>query len=333
MAPFPGAGAQVGAAAASASDGVSGIEVAARRIGSFERTSSARTFGRLTFRGGLVLTSPSPDFGGFSGLILDREGRDFVAVTDEGHWMSARIAYDGTAPSGIEGARMGTIRARSGAALTRKREKDCEAIALAEGTLQRGVVLMAFERLHRIGRFPVERGVIGAPLSYLTMPAEARQMRSNSGFEAVTMFSGGPNKGRVIAFSERFHRDGGQHVGWIWVDGQPRRFEMTEKNGCDVTDCVSLDDGTLVVLERRFRWTEGVKMQLRLVRPDEVRAGATVKGEILFSGGMQYDIDNMEALGVSRDTSGRVVLTLMSDNNFNNFLQRTILLQFTLGAG
>lgn len=331
--PLPVAMAQVGAAEAAASDGITGIEVAARRIGSFERTSSARTFGRLTFRGGLVLTSPSADFGGFSGLVVDKAGRDLVAVTDEGNWMSARIAYEGEAPSGIEGARMGMIRARSGAALRRKREKDCEAIALAEGTLQRGVVLLAFERLHRIGRFPVERGVIGAPLSYLTMPAETRQMRSNSGFEAMTVLAGGPNKGRVVAFSERFHRDGGQHVGWIWVDGQPRRFEMTEENGCDVTDCVSLDDGTLIVLERRFRWTEGVKMQLRLVRPDELRAGATVKGEILFSGGMQYDIDNMEALAASRDAAGRVVLTLMSDNNFNNFLQRTILFQFTLGPG
>ena len=38
----------------------------------------------------------------------------------------------------------------------------------------------------------------------------------------------------------------------------------------------------------------------------------------------------MECLGVHRDAKGDTVLTLMSDDNFNHFLQRTILLQFTL---
>ncbi len=43
----------------------------------------------------------------------------------------------------------------------------------------------------------------------------------------------------------------------------------------DLTDLASLDDGTLFVLERRFRWTDGVKMRLRRLTPDELQPGQT----------------------------------------------------------
>ena len=40
----------------------------------------------------------------------------------------------------------------------------------------------------------------------------------------------------------------------------------------------------------------------------------------------------MEGLGVHTDARGAVVLTLISDDNFNAYLQRTVLLQFALKA-
>ena len=44
---------------------------------------------------------------------------------------------------------------------------------------------------------------------------------------------------------------------------------------------------------------------------------------------MGHQIDNMEGLSVHRDSSGALVLTLISDDNFSP-LQRTLMLQFTL---
>ena len=38
----------------------------------------------------------------------------------------------------------------------------------------------------------------------------------------------------------------------------------------------------------------------------------------------------MEGLGVHRGAGGETVLSLISDDNFNHFLQRTVFLQFTL---
>ena len=61
-----------------------------------------------------------------------------------------------------------------------------------------------------------------------------------------------------------------------------------------------------------------------------MKPGAVMQGETLIEADMSYEIDNMEGLAVHRDASGETILTLISDDNFNTFLQRTILLQFTL---
>jgi hypothetical protein len=53
-------------------------------------------------------------------------------------------------------------------------------------------------------------------------------------------------------------------------------------------------------------------------------------GEVLLDADMTAEIDNMEALALSRNARGQTVMTLMSDNNFNGLLQRSLLLQFTL---
>jgi hypothetical protein len=315
-------------AAPSAPNGL--ITVTARKIETFSRTSDEKRFGRLTFRGGLVLTSDNKDFGGLSGIDIEADGKSFVAITDEGHWLTGHLTYDGTAPSGLTNVRQGPIFGIGGRALTRKRDLDAEACTILEGTLARGTVLIAFERNHRIGRFPVVDRVIQPPVANLKLPPEAQKMRSNQGLEAMSVLRGGPYKGSVIALSERFPDPAGQHVGWLWINGEPQRFGLRNIDGFDITDVNSLPDGTVLILERRFRWTEGVKMQLRLVKPAELQPGAMINGEVLISADMGYDIDNMEGLGVHRTAKSETILTLISDDNFNHFLQRTILLQFAL---
>ena len=70
--------------------------------------------------------------------------------------------------------------------------------------------------------------------------------------------------------------------------------------------------------------------QMRLVRipAAEVKAGAHLKGEQLLhaAGG---DIDNMEALAVHTAPDGTTRITLVSDNNFNDW-ERNLLLEFSL---
>ena len=310
---------------------VRSIEVTARPITSFTRgLSTEKRFGKLEFRGGLVLSSSASIFGGLSGITIDPDGKRFMAVSDETGWLAAEIVYSGTAPSGLRQVRMGPIRGVAGRALDKKRDLDAEAIALLDGDLTRGTVLIGFERNHRIGRFPVVDGVLQNPVGYLKLPPEAKRMRTNKGFEAVAVMQGGPHKGSVIAFSERFPDNPAQHTGWLWVKGEPQRLGFFDIGEFEVTDATSLTDGTLLILERRFRWTEGVKMRIRRFAPGEVKPGAVMQGDTLIDADMASEIDNMEGLTWHRAATGEIVLTLISDDNFNHFLQRTLLLQFTL---
>jgi hypothetical protein len=307
------------------------IEIEARPIRHFERNNpDATRFGQLEFRGGLVLTSPSESFGGWSGLIMEPDGSKLLSISDVGGWLTAAITYDGSRPIGVKNARLGPLLASGGRPLKDKREKDAEALTLLDGSLSNGTVLIGFERIHRIGRFPVRNGELQAPTGYLKMHPDARRMSPNLGIEAVAVLTAGRFKGSVVAFAERFTRGSGFHTGWIWVGGDPKPFQLKDIDGFNITDAACLPNGDLLVLERYFRWTEGVKMRLRRLAAGEIEPGARLTGQTLIEADGSFEIDNMEGLAVHRDAGGETVLTMISDDNFNHMLQRTLLLQFTL---
>ena len=122
--------------------------------------------------------------------------------------------------------------------------------------------------------------------------------------------------------------------GWILKAGagRPKSIALTNPNGFDITDAAAAQDGGLLVLERRFRWGEGIKMRLRQIPAKSIRPGRVLSGRTLIRADLRYQIDNMEGLAVHVDKRGRTVLTVISDDNFNPFLQRTVLLQFELIA-
>src|SRR5262245_60170266 len=71
------------------------ITVEARPITSFDPAPPEEThFGKLTWRGGLVLKSAAKNFGGWSGLIVDATGKGYFAISDAGSWMSGTLDYD-----------------------------------------------------------------------------------------------------------------------------------------------------------------------------------------------------------------------------------------------
>jgi hypothetical protein len=87
----------------------------------------------------------------------------------------------------------------------------------------------------------------------------------------------------------------------------------------------------LLVLERRYR-IEGVKSRLRLVRRDELNPETRVEGEMLFdaASATNHEVDNMEGLAVHACAGGQIIVTMISDDNFNHLLQRTLLLQVAI---
>jgi len=308
------------------------IVVEASSIAAFDRTHPKAThFGKLIWRGGLVLTSPSPNFGGWSGLVLGPGGKDVLAVSDAGTWMTGTLVYADGRPKGVQSVRLGPLKSLSGKTLPRFRDRDAEGLALVAGTPAKGSVLISFERNHRIGRFDIDAKGLSAPKSYVDLSAAIkRRLRANSGLEAVAVLGGGPNAGSLVAFAERLRDAAGNHIGWIWIKGRPREFRLSNAGAYDITDMAALPSGGLLVLERRFRWSEGVKVRLRLVRQQELHAGARIEGETLLEADSSQEIDNMEGLAVHTGTGGDIVVTMISDDNFNKGLQRTVLLQFAL---
>jgi hypothetical protein len=324
---------------------VEAISVDAQPIEHFDKADVARkTFGKLEFRGGLILTSPAKSFGGWSALEIDPDGRRLLSISDSGVWLTGELTYAGSKPTGIKNARLGPLLWLNGLPPKAERDRDAEGVRLIEGSLAKGSVLISFEQNHRVARFPVSEKGVGRPTAVLALPPEIRRQSANKSLESVCVLAG-PNKGAIVTLSERFPNKDRHHTGWLYPGTATGSVAAsTTPNGWttlsirnigeyDLTDCQGLPDGSMLVLERRFRWSswyEGIKSRLRRFRPEEIQSGSLMEGEILLDADLGQEIDNLEGMAVHKGPKGETVLTLISDDNFNHVLQRTVLLQFTL---
>lgn len=306
------------------------VTILSEPIPSFTKLGVAATVNTLDWRGGLVLTSPEPDFGGWSGLAIDATGENILAVSDAGHWLIARLISEKDRLAKLDEAKIGPILSLKKKSLKGKRDQDAEAIALFSGSLAEGEVLISFERNHRIGVFAIGPDGLSAPRRYLTLPKDTQKLSRNKGLEGLAVLRGGENKSRILAFAESLPDKNGNHSGWLWrKDKEPARLALTNPGEYEVTDLAALADGGVLVLERRYRWYEGVKMRLRHIEARDIAPGAVLVGTVLLDADQTQQIDNMEGLAVYETTTGETVVTLISDNNFNADQQRTVLLQFS----
>ena len=298
------------------------IVVSAKPIAVFEPRDPARVrFGALTFRGGMELTSPYAEFGGISALRVNADGARFLAVTDKGRWLRGRIVYDGTRPSGIADAEMAPVLGSDGRPMAARGWYDTESIA-EDG----GIVYLGLERVNRIVRFDVARSGLLARGQPIPVPPGIAKLSHNKGLECLVFV---PRGRTLIAISERSLDDDGNIKGFLIGGPNPGEFAVKRIGDFDISDCAVTPAGDLLLLERSFSRLKGVGMRIRRVPLSEVTPGATLDGPALIETDMGYQIDNMEGLSVHRAADGALVLTLISDDNFS-FIQRTLLLQFTL---
>jgi hypothetical protein len=299
----------------------------------FDRDDPRRKqFGKLIFRSGLNLYSKSRHFGGFSGLVIDPSGDSILAISDAGIWMRADLSYNGKYLKGLSNATLGPVLGVNGKPLRTNPERDSEALALASGDTRNGSAYVGFEVKHRIAIYPFTGKSFGPPKGAVPLPAGAKRMRSNQGIEALTTINTGRLEGTLLAFSERLTGKGGDLQGWLIGGPTPGAILLKGFGGFDITDAAALPDGGIVILERRFRYSEGVHMRIRRVSQSELRPGALIQGEVLLEANAAFNIDNMEAIAAHRAASGETVITLMSDDNFSPF-QRALIMQFALPEG
>ena len=315
----------LGAAAAAQTPRTTPIQITAQAIDAFDsRDTSLTQFGSLRFRGGLVLTSTHRDFGGISAIRMLADGR-FLALTDKGNWLRARIVARDGKPIAITEAELAPILGPDGRPVASRRNwYDSEALADDGGTLY-----VAFERVHEILRFDYGRDGLRARAQPVGVPPAMKQLPNNRGIECMVMPpKGQPLAGTLIAVSERGLDSTGNILGFLIGPGGGT-FSVKRSDDFDISDCALTPRGDVLLLERRFSWTRGLAIRIRRVPLSRIAPRAVVDGPELLSAGMAYQIDNFEGMAVHRDASGALVLTLVSDDNFSP-LQRTLLLQFTL---
>lgn len=278
-------------------------------------TKAARAhIGALSYAGGFQLTSPAKDFGGFSGIDVLADGR-FISETDAGRVLTGRIVLDQRGRlAGVADTVMASLTDPQGVAYDRKRDADSEDVTFLPG----GGFAIAFEQLHRIETY----SQIGAASRRLARPPGADEFQPNRGLEALTVWTDGAHRPRLVQ---------GAEDGRVWScdmegagcelildpvrDGPEKDFSLT---GLD-----ALPEGQgMVAVYRAFDLIHGNRAMVAWIRPDAPR-----KVTVLARLSAPYTVDNMEGIAALPNPDGSIRLYLVSDDNFNP-IQRTLLLAF-----
>ena len=303
--------------------------VTAVPITSFMTAAIGEPVQGLVWRGGLELQSASDTFGGLSGLgFTGPEGR-LVLVSDRGNFISGQLIYDEQSrPLSLVGVRIEPIQNSKGDELPRAFARDAEAIAVIIREDVPAAVRVGFENLTRVADFPLVDAEPTGPAREVTIPTWLSETRTNASLEAVCIAPpASPIAGSTLLLTEGVIDDDGQHSAWLLGQNDRGPLSYISSDGTNPTDCAFLPNGDLLVLERGIALFT-FNMRLKRVPAADVRPGAHMQGEVLLqaSGG---DIDNMEAVAVHAGPDGQTRITLVSDNNFNDW-QRNLLLEFSL---
>ncbi|PTW55774.1 hypothetical protein C8N35_11299 [Breoghania corrubedonensis] len=298
---------------------------------SFKLRDHERTrFGALKWLGGGVLSSPNPHMGGLSGLEGLDGGRRMLSISDNGLWFSFDLDIDGNgAPVGIGKAWVAPMLDKAGNPMIRKSEADSEGLALRPRAGGGNDYLVSFEGVPRIYAYHDETAL--PDTGQFPLPGDIRRhLGSNRGLEALAYATTGPLAGSTVAIGELDKLRDDRLPGWIFdAHGKRVSFSLLSSDNYAATDAAFLPGGDLLLLERRFNLAQGVGMRIRRFPAARLKGADGLEGKVLVEADLSYQIDNMEGLSVDVDEAGRVLLTVISDDN-RSILQRTLLLRFEL---
>lgn len=251
--------------------------------------------------------------GGWSALWLEPEGEGFVVLSDRGTWARGVLERDaGGAIAGVEVEARGPL-LRAGGARPSWYESDAESIAYADGAFWVG-----FEGARARSR--VERyDDLAEPPSRTAPFGDVARFESNAGLEALASDA----EGTLWAIPEEPPRgtDGFQVyrlAGGAWE----RAFTIPKVGRFLVTGADIGPDGRLYVLERAFALV-GFRSR---VRSFDLAGG---DGRVELETRLRRH-DNLEGIAVRRDASGRLRLTMISDDNQRRLVQRTEWVEYLL---
>lgn len=300
------------------------LVIEARPVALDPENPDRRRLGDLVYLGGLVLTSPDERFGGLSGLVIGTDGWHMLAVSDRGQWVGARLIHDRAGVLiGIGEAEITPLGDGDGEPLS-GRLGDAEAIAALAG----GGYAVSFERRHRILLYP---GYPFAPGNNrgkpLTPPQTLADAPHNKGVEALTEIE----PGLLLALTEGMFAGVKRLQGWLIStrESPPESLSYATEGELRPTALAKIPGGDLLVIERAYSLAGGLRVRLMRLDDAAIAPGATLRAKEIARFDASLTVDNFEGLAVRRDDRDRLLVYLISDDNFSG-LQRTLLLQFQL---
>jgi hypothetical protein len=302
--------------------------IASSRIPLYPDHPAERRAGSLIFRGGLVLKSSDPAFGGWSDLAVSADGSELLSISDEAHWLRAHLTYDAEGDlSGLNDAEIAPMLDMQGHPM-RGKEGDAEGLTLERPNDVHGPVAVSFERNVRVWRYDLSKGLDVRPTN-VPIGDWVKPLHDNEQLEAITLFK--PDT--LLAFAETKVKSGDDLLAAMEAypgSGSPstRMLSVVPHDPFAITSAANAPDGGIYLLERRFSLAGGVGMELRHIPSGEIHEGARLNGEVLANLSFQdANIDNMEGVAVRRGPAGETFLYVISDDNYSP-LQRTLLLMF-----
>ena len=282
--------------------------------------------GDLVYLGGLELTSGDERFGGLSGIAIAGDGLRMLAVSDVGLWVAASLIHDRAGTLiGIGEAEITAMGDADGDPLT-GRLGDAEAIAL----LADGRFGVSFERRHRIALYP------GYPFTpgdnrgaLLTPPPALLDAPNNKGVEALIEVE----PGRLLAVTEGLFSGVERLRGWLISsddpEAEPEALTYKTEGELRPTAFAKIPGGDVLAIERAYSIAGGLDVRLVRFAAAAVVPGAVLRPVEIARFEHSLTADNFEGLAVRRDDRDRILVYMVSDDNFSGF-QRTLLMQFQL---
>ena len=266
-------------------------------------------------------------------LAGSRDRKRMLSQSDNAYWLRAHLLYDKDGNlTGIDRAQLADMLDPKGRHLN-KRNGDAEGLAALTPAGPKGPVLVSFEEHGKIWRYDLSKSLDVKP-EPIRVPLAIDRLRGNSGLEGLTMLK--PGKILAVMESARDRRDDMR----AWVISYPNAASAVRYKSLSViphppyqiSDAAMGPGGHhLYLLERHyFGLIGGVVIAVREIDTSDVKEGARLGGTEIAKFTMRETIDNMEGLSLRRGNDGKTYLYMISDDNYNRALQRTLLLMFEL---
>ena len=264
---------------------------------------------KLEQAGFLNIDRNEKDYGGFSGLLINNAGTEALVVTDKSFFFVLELRRDDNdILTGYSVIKKGRILSSKGEHLN-GRNTDSESIAMDANNNY----YISFESNHRI---MMHTEVEGKGIFVPKHPM-FRKLSVNKGIEALAI----DNENRLIAIPEKpplgisdvpiFRL---QNNKWEII-----KYVKIEDNFL-VTAAEILPMGLLLILERKFSWTQGFKTRFRLISLDKFDNTEPI---IVFTS-TANQFDNLEGMTFWKDKKGEMRILTVSDDNFHPLQQSEI---------